>query len=182
MAGGIELLTFGHGAATADRIGELLRGADVRLVVDIRTAPGSRRHPHVARTALEQWLPHRGIGYRWENRLGGWRTARPDSPDTALRDRAFAGYAAHMRTPEFRAAVDQLLRDAASHRTTVLCAESVWWRCHRQFLADFVVLARGQTVLHLLHDGALKAHPPNDLARLHGPDDLVYDAGQTSWL
>ncbi|MQA08827.1 MAG: DUF488 family protein [Pseudonocardiaceae bacterium] len=173
-----ELLTFGHGTATADEITDLLHGADVHGLVDVRTAPGSRRNPQVARSELERWLPERGIGYRWEKRLGGWRKAWPDTPDVALRNRAFTGYAAHMRSTQFRAAVDELLREAATARTAIMCAESVWWRCHRQMVADFLVLARETTVLHLMHDGRLQRHTGSNLARLRDDGLLVYDAGQ----
>jgi uncharacterized protein (DUF488 family) len=175
----VLVLTFGHGTAPADRIIQLLGGAEVRRLVDVRTAPGSRRNPDVARDALARWLPDAGVGYRWEQRLGGWRTARPDAPDTALRNRSFAGYAAHMRTPEFVAAIDDLLADAGAERTSVMCAESVWWRCHRMMIADYLVLARDVAVCHLLHDGALRAHLPSPRARLV-PERrlLVYDAGQ----
>ncbi|HEX6444417.1 MAG TPA: DUF488 domain-containing protein [Streptosporangiales bacterium] len=156
---------------------ELLRAAGVELLVDVRTAPGSRRHPHVARSEMSVWLPEHGIAYRHEPRLGGWRRARPDSPDTSLRNRSFAGYAAHMRTPEFRAAVDDLLADAARTTTTVMCAESLWWRCHRRMLADHVVAVCDVPVVHLLHDGDRQRHTVSDLARRDG-DGLVYDGGQ----
>ncbi|HEY9377992.1 MAG TPA: DUF488 domain-containing protein [Jiangellaceae bacterium] len=172
------LLTFGHGTASKEQIAALLNGAGVRSLVDIRTAPGSRRSPHVARDELQRWLPEYNIQYRWEQRLGGWRKARPDSPDTALRARAFAGYAAHMRSPDFRAAIDEVLAQAAAASTVLMCAESVWWRCHRRMVADFVVLARGVSVVHLMHDGRLQAHTPSDLARLREDGLLVYDAGQ----
>lgn len=173
----MEVLTFGHGTASVDQIVDLLRGADVERLVDIRTAPGSRRNPHVARAALAQWLPEHGIAYRWEPRLGGWRKAPPDAPDVALRQRAFAGYAAHMRTPEFVAAIDELLGEASQDRTAIMCAESVWWRCHRRMVADYLVLVRGVEVRHLLHDGRLTRHEPSEVARRHD-DVLVYDAGQ----
>src|SRR5690606_12865717 len=96
-----RVLTFGHGTADADRIVELLHGAGVRQLVDVRTAPGSRRNPHVARSEMERWLPAAGIAYRWERRLGGWRKSSPDSPDSALRNDQFRGYAGHMRSPKF---------------------------------------------------------------------------------
>lgn len=172
------LLTFGHGTAPAEQIAELLGDAGVRSLVDVRTAPGSRRSLHVARAELECWLPEHGIGYRWEKRLGGWRKARPDSPDTALRTRAFAGYAAHMRSPDFGTAIDELLDQARGTRTVIMCAESVWWRCHRRMVADFVVLVRGVSVVHLMHDGRQQPHTPSDLARLRDDGLLVYDAGQ----
>src|SRR6266478_9452293 len=103
------LLTFGHGTATAERMTELLQGAGVAVLVDIRTAPGSRRHPHVARAELQRWLPEAGISYRWDKRLGGLRTPEPDSPDVAFGVDSLRGYAGHMRTAAFLAAVDQVL-------------------------------------------------------------------------
>lgn len=174
----MEVLTFGHGTLSSVSIAELLLGAGVRQLVDVRTAPGSRRNPQVSRAELEHWLPDRGVRYRWEPRLGGWRKAAPDSPDVGLRERAFAGYAAHMRTPEFAAAIDDLLDDAADRHTTVMCSESVWWRCHRRILADYLVLVRGLQVRHLMHDGRLQPHRPTDVVRRRDDGLLVYDAGQ----
>src|ERR1700684_3431409 len=106
------LLTFGHGTAQDERITELLPGAGLAVLIDIRTAPGSRRHPHVARAELERWLPEAGISYRWEKRLGGFRQAPPDSPDVVWREDMFRGYAAHMRTGDFLAATEEVLAQA----------------------------------------------------------------------
>src|SRR5689334_25441951 len=124
------LLTFGHGTASAERMTELLRGAGVSVLVDVRTAPGSRRHPHVARAALERWLPEAGISYRWDKRLGGFRKAAPDSPDTAWREDMFRGYAAHMRTEGFQAAMDEVLAQADVDSTAVMCVEILWCGGH----------------------------------------------------
>ena len=176
------LLTFGHGTATAERMTELLRGADVAVLVDVRTAPGSRRHPHVARAELERWLPEAGIAYRWDKRLGGFRKAAPDSPDTVWREDMFRGYAAHMRTDGFQAAMDEVLAQADTDRTVVMCAESLWWRCHRRLLADFAVAARGGPVRHLLHDGRIEDHRLSPGLRRRDDGLLVYDAGQASLL
>ncbi|RSN70488.1 MULTISPECIES: DUF488 domain-containing protein [Actinomadura] len=169
------LLTFGHGTAGRDELARLLDGAGVRAVVDVRTAPGSRRNPDVRRDALSAWLPDAGVRYRWEKRLGGFRRAAPDSPDTFWRNASFRGYAGHTRDPDFLAAMDGLLREAERDRTAVMCGESVWWRCHRRLIADFAVLARGRPVLHLAHDGRLTEHPPTPGARLRGDGLLVYD-------
>lgn len=175
----LRVLTFGHGIADAGEMTRLLRGAEVRRLVDVRTAPGSRRNPDAGRDAMTGWLSKVGIEYRWDKRLGGWRKPRPDSPDIALRNRAFAGYAGHMRSAEFLAAIDDLVVSASEAPTTVMCAESVWWRCHRRMIADFLVLARGVQVRHLLHDGTLHAHRPSPEARLLPERGvLVYDAGQ----
>jgi uncharacterized protein (DUF488 family) len=171
----VTLLTFGHGTAGRTQLSALLHGADVRAVVDVRTAPGSRRNPDVNREALRQWLPDEGIDYRWEQRLGGWRKAALDSPDVFWENVSFRGYAGYTRDPDFVAAVDELLRQAAEVRTAVMCGESVWWRCHRRIIADFAVLARHARVLHLAHDGRLTEHRPTTGARLRADGLLVYD-------
>ena len=180
------LLTFGHGTASEEQIGTLLRGAGVVSLVDIRIAPGSRRHPHVARAELERWLPGYGIRYRWEKRLGGHRTAAAGSPDTAWRVPAFRGYAGYMREPAFAAALDEVLAEAAGlaggQRLTVMCSESVWWRCHRRLVADFAELARGAAVQHLMHDGRLLPHRLSEGVRRRDDGLLVYDGGQPTML
>jgi uncharacterized protein (DUF488 family) len=177
----MQLLSFGHGTADAMEMTRLLRGAHVRRLVDVRTAPGSRHNPDANRDTMAQWLPRAGITYRWDKRLGGWRKARPDTPDTALRNRAFGGYAAHMRSSEFLSAIDELLIEASDERTAVMCAESLWWRCHRKMIADFLVLSREVQVLHLKHDGTLQPHLPSPEARLLPERGLlVYDAGRPS--
>ncbi len=170
----MTLLTVGHGTATEQELADRLSGAGVALLVDVRRFPGSRRHPHLSREAVEQWLPRAGIDYRWEERLGGRRPVPSDSPDVALRNTAFRGYASWMRTDAFRAALDEVL--AEPRRTAVMCSESVWWRCHRRLVADAAVLLHGAEVLHLMPDGRLSPHPPTDGVRRDG-DELVYDEG-----
>lgn len=171
----MTLLTFGHGTATRDRLATLLLEAGVTAVVDVRTAPSSRRNPDAGREALAEWLPAAGLGYRWDGRLGGFRKPAPDSPDVFWENASFRGYAGHTREPDFLAAMDELLAQAADGRTAVMCAEAVWWRCHRRLIADFAVLARHATVQHLAHDGRLTAHPPTPGARLREDGLLVYD-------
>jgi uncharacterized protein (DUF488 family) len=153
----------------------LLHAAAVASVVDVRTAPGSRHNPDVGREALQEWMPTQGIAYRWEPRLGGFRRAAADSPDTFWDNASFRGYAGHTREPEFAAAIDELLSKAATMRTAVMCSEAVWWRCHRRIIADFVVLARHTPVLHLAHDGRLAERQPTIGARLRDDGLLVYD-------
>jgi uncharacterized protein (DUF488 family) len=176
MRESVRLLTVGHGTLEAGALASLLRGAGVARLVDVRTAPGSRRHPHVGRIAMEGWLPAAGIEYRWERDLGGFRRAAADSPNTALRHPAFRGYADHMRTPTFRAALDAVLADAAEAPTAVMCSESLWWRCHRRLIADAASLLGGADVVHLHHGGRLEPHRPTDGVRREG-DLLVYDGG-----
>jgi uncharacterized protein (DUF488 family) len=174
----LGLVTFGHGTAAPDALLALLHGAGVVRVVDVRTAPGSRRHPHVARAELARWLPEGGVAYRWDARLGGFRRPAPDSPDVVWRHEGFRGYAGHARTPEFAAALDDVLADAADAPTAVMCSESLWWRCHRRLVADVAVLTRGVVVRHLMHDGRLVPHAPTAGARVRGDGLVVYDAGQ----
>ncbi|WP_234387841.1 MULTISPECIES: DUF488 domain-containing protein [Streptomyces] len=169
------LLTFGHSTAGRDRIAELLRDAGVTAVVDVRTAPGSRRNPDLLRERLAEWLPAAGIAYRWEPALGGFRPLPADSPDVVWRNASFRGYAAHTRSPEFVAAMDRVLREAVDARTAVMCSEAVWWRCHRRLIADFAVLARAVPAQHLMHDGRLSTHTPTPGVRLLDDGLLVYD-------
>ncbi|HSA53592.1 MAG TPA: DUF488 domain-containing protein [Yinghuangia sp.] len=168
-------MTFGHGTADRARLAALLRGAEVGLVVDVRTAPGSRRNPDALRDRLERWLPEEGVGYRWERRLGGFRKAAPDSPDTVWRNASFRAYAGHTREPDFLDAMDTLLAEAAGTRTAVMCSEAVWWRCHRRIIADFAVLVARTPVLHLMHGGRLMRHAPTPGARVRPDGLLVYD-------
>ncbi|MBZ6288423.1 DUF488 domain-containing protein [Streptomyces olivaceus] len=170
-----HLVTFGHGTAGRSELAALLRDAGVAAVVDVRTAPGSRRDPDLLRERLARWLPEERLGYRWERRLGGFRKPAPDSPDVVWRNASFRGYAAHTRTPEFVAAMDELLAQAARERSAVMCGEAVWWRCHRRLIADFAVLARDTPMDHLMHDGRLTPHSPTPGARLRPDGLLVYD-------
>jgi uncharacterized protein (DUF488 family) len=170
-----ELITVGHGTAGREELAALLRAAGVAAVVDVRTAPGSRRDPELARERMARWLPEHGIAYRWEPALGGFRRAPADSPDVVWRNDAFRGYAAHARSPAFTAAMDAVLAQAAGERTAVMCSETVWWRCHRRLIADFAVVARGVPVRHLLHDGRLTRHAPTPGVRLRDDGLLVYD-------
>ncbi|MFI9081900.1 DUF488 family protein [Streptomyces sioyaensis] len=170
-----ELLTFGHSTADRQELIELLRWANVTSVVDVRIGPGSRRNPHLSRSNLARWMPEVGIGYRWEPGLGGFRQAPADSPDIVWRNASFRGYAAYMREPAFVTALDQLLDEASHSRTTVMCSEAVWWRCHRRLIADFATVSRHAAVQHLMHDKRLVPHPPTPGLRLRHDGLLVYD-------
>ena len=172
-----RLLSVGHGTLPAEGLSTLLAQAGVQRLVDVRTAPGSRRHPHFGRVEMSRWVAAAGIDYRWEPDLGGWRKPLPDSPNTALRHSGFRGYADHMATPVFAAALDRLLAEAIEKTTAAMCSETLWWRCHRRLLADAAVLTRGAQVLHLGHDGRMTTHRPTDGARVDG-GIVVYDGGQ----
>jgi uncharacterized protein (DUF488 family) len=172
---GPPLCTVGHGTATADELLERLQAADIRAVIDVRIAPGSRRHPQFGRDALAEWLPAAGVEYRWEKRLGGFRKLAPGSPDVALRNESFRAYAGHMRSPEFLDAVQSVIEEAAVQPTAVMCSETLWWRCHRRLIADFVTLARALPVQHLLANRSPDPHRATPEARLVD-GLLVYDA------
>jgi uncharacterized protein (DUF488 family) len=169
------LLTVGHGTTNQAELTGLLHEAGVTRLVDVRRYPGSRAHPHVNREALARWLPAAGVGYRWEERLGGRRRLPAESPDRWWRVDAFRAYAHHMRSAEFLDAIAGLLTDLGSARTVAMCSETLWWRCHRRLIADFVALARATPVWHLNHDGRLAEHPAAAGARLTPDGLLVYD-------
>jgi uncharacterized protein (DUF488 family) len=170
------LFTVGHGAAAANDLLQRLQAAAISVLVDVRIAPGSRKHPHFGRDELAVWLPRAGVDYRWERRLGGFRKVPPASPDTALRNASFRGYATHMRTGEFVAAIDEVLDAAAAAPTTVMCSETLWWRCHRRMIADYVTLVREWDVRHLMPGERFEPHRVTDGARRDG-DIVVYDGG-----
>jgi uncharacterized protein (DUF488 family) len=175
----IQLLTLGHGTLGQTELCELLRTMGVEALVDVRTAPGSRRYPHVARAEMERWLPAAGVAYQWEPRLGGWRKAAPASPNTALRNESFRGYADYMRSAQFWDALDGVLDLAGKRRTAVMCSESVYWRCHRRLIADAAFMVRGTDVLHIGHNASLSLHQPTEGAR-PAEGRLVYDVGTST--
>lgn len=174
--GSARLLTVGHGTLDAEGFLELLRAVPVARVVDVRRHPGSRRHPHFSSGPMTEWLGPAGITYRWEERLGGRRRGGRDSPHWALRAAGFRAYADHMQTPAFRQALTGVLEEATTETTAVMCAESLWWRCHRRLVADAALLLREVEVLHLLHDGTLQPHRPTEGVRV-ADGALVYDVG-----
>lgn len=169
------LFSIGHGTRPIDAFLDLLRDAGVARVVDVRTAPGSRRNPQYGQEPLRRALEDAGIAYVWRGEdLGGFREPRPDSRHTALRVEAFRGYADHMETGPFRAGVRWLMDTGADTATAFMCAESDWHRCHRRHIAD-AVLAQGGRVVHLLDDGP-EAHTLHPDGRVENGWP-VYDGG-----
>ena len=170
----MALRTVGHGPQSRADLAARLLGAGIERIVDVRRFPGSRNNPDVRREALEEWLPDAGISYRWEDRLGGRRSLPRGEPvaDDWWTVAQFAAYAAHTRTPEFAAALDEVVGEAATATVAVMCSESVWWRCHRRLIADVAVLGRGVPVAHLMPDGRLAGHRPSEGA-VPGPDGLL---------
>lgn len=170
------VFTIGHGARPADALVAVLTEAGVTVVVDVRRFPGSRRHPQFGQEALAGRLAAAGIGYEWQGgALGGRRSATAGSRHSALRHAAFAGYADHMDSDEFRAAVGALVaRARAGERPAVMCAETLWWRCHRMLIADALTM-RGASVAHLLRVGERQSHRPHATMRRGLDGWPVYD-------
>jgi uncharacterized protein (DUF488 family) len=157
--------TLGHSTRSFDELGALLRAHHITLLADVRSIPKSRRHPHFAREALAKTLPPAGIDYRHFPGLGGLRKPRADSINAAWRNGGFRGFADYMQTPGFAEALNELLREASRHAVAIMCAEAVWWRCHRQLIADALV-ARGIEVRHIASESSAPAHTLTAFARL----------------
>ncbi len=159
--------TIGHSnRALGDFLG-LLSTHGVELVADVRRHPGSRTHPAFARDPLAAALRERGLDYAWVPALGGRRAPRPDSANTAWRNSAFRGYADHMETEEFARGLDELLHLAHARPTAIMCAEALWWRCHRGLIAD-VLRWLGLDVIHILGPHSAVTHPYTGAARFRG--------------
>ncbi|GHD69368.1 hypothetical protein GCM10007164_12470 [Luteimonas padinae] len=168
--------TIGHSTRGREEFLGLLRRHGIEAIADVRRFPGSRRHPWFASEEMAVALPAAGFGYRWLPQLGGRRRPQPDSPNGAWRNAAFQGYADHMASAEFAEGLAKALELAAMQRTALMCAEAVWWRCHRRLIADLLV-HRGMEVLHVIDDQPAQPHAMNEAARPAG-DLLVYPPTQ----
>ena len=173
-----RIWTIGHSTRSFDEFLALLRANEITRLADIRTIPQSRRHPHFGREALDARLTAAGIEYRHFPDLGGLRKPRPDSPNTAWTNASFRGYADHMRTPAFAGALDELLvfgddDPPRAVRATVMCAEAVWWRCHRMLVAD-ALLGRGVDVQHILSEAKTQPHRFTPFARVDADGQVSY--------
>ncbi len=182
----MRIYSVGHGARSLDELVETLAGAGVTQLVDVRSFPGSRRHPQFGREALAASLPARGIAYAWEPRLGGRRKRGPaPSPNPAWRVEACRNYADYLDSPEFAAGLQALLERAAHAPTAFMCAERHWSQCHRRLLADKLWTLRHE-VVHLVAAGQAELHHPPPFLRVDGPrlryDLPVDDDGQVRLL
>ena len=161
------IYTIGHSTRTAAAFVELLRIHQVGGLADVRTIPRSRRHPHFEREALSRILSEEGIEYCHVQELGGLRKPRPDSANTAWRHPSFRGYADSMASESFAQGMERLLEFARARPTAIMCAEAVWWQCHRRLLADALVV-RGVPVSHILSGSSPEPHALSDFARVQG--------------
>ena len=161
----MKIWTIGHSTRTDQDFGDILLAHKIETLVDVRTFPGSRRYPQFNKSVLSAFLASVEINYLHEPRLGGRRSPTPDSHNTAWRNAQFRGYADHMETEEFREGVQELLELADRSRTAVMCAEALWWRCHRSLIADHLK-ASGHTVIHIVDRMKTEEHPFTSAARI----------------
>jgi uncharacterized protein (DUF488 family) len=152
------LYTIGHSTRTLNELAEALLAHSIATLVDIRSFPMSRRLPHFNRESLEKTLPEAGIRYIWMKELGGRRSKiRNDSPNLALRSPSFRNYADYMLTAEFQGGIAQLIQLAEQSRTAYMCAERVYFHCHRMLVSDWLT-AHGHEVLHIDGTEPVKPH------------------------
>src|SRR5262245_45691912 len=154
------IYTLGHSTRDLAEFSRVLQAHEIRLLEDIRAFPASRRHPHFNRDNLELWLPQIGCDYVWEKDLGGRRKQQmppEQSPNIALRNDSFRNYADYMLSSQFAEAVERLVQRATQKNTAIMCAEAVYFRCHRMLVSDYLV-SRGHTVLHILDEKPPKTH------------------------
>ena len=161
----MKIWTIGHSTRSAEEFLEILSAHKIETLVDVRTFPGSRRYPQFNKSALSESLAGADIVYQHEPRLGGRRTPRKHSHNTVWRNASFRGYADHMESDEFQTGIKELLELARRSRTTVMCAEAVWWKCHRSMIADYLKAA-GHTVLHIIDEKKAEEHPFTSAARI----------------
>jgi uncharacterized protein (DUF488 family) len=170
-----RIFTVGHGARALDDFIAILVGAGVDLLVDVRRYPGSRRNAHFSQNRMRLTLPARGISYEWwGDTLGGRR--KPESHDdrhVAWRNASFRAYAAYMDTPTFRGSLDSLEGRCATSNLVIMCAETLWWRCHRRLIADALVVD-GFEVVHLGLNQDV-THVLSETARVLDNGLLLYD-------
>src|SRR5437667_7255569 len=158
--------TIGHSTWGIDEFISLLKENQIKLLVDVRAWPGSKRYPQFNKDALAQSLNTHGIRYEHFSELGGKRKSKPDSRNTAWRSASFRGYADYMETEQFQKGIERLLDVAAeTGPTAIVCAEAVWWRCHRSLIADYLK-TRGTEVMHILGANKVEPHPYTSAAHI----------------
>ena len=171
-AGLREIYTIGHSNRSVEEFLRLLLKYGIECVADVRRFPSSR-HPHFTQDRLKEILEKYGIAYVWFESLGGYRRRILDSsPNTAIQSEGFRNYADYMLTDSFTRAIEQLEALALEKRTAIMCAERFFWRCHRKFISDFLVI-RGWRVIHILDNRTIE-HRLSQIARVAG-GKIIYD-------
>jgi uncharacterized protein (DUF488 family) len=157
--------TIGHSTRAADEFNQILLSLEIAALVDVRSFPGSRRYPHFSKSELSRALEGAGILYSHSPQLGGRRRPTLHSKNTAWKNASFRAYADHMESEEFKQGIEDLLDLAQAKRTAVMCAEALWWRCHRSLISDYLK-AYAIDVTHILDDQHTQAHPYTAAARI----------------
>ena len=157
--------TIGHSTRSIEEFIAVLQHYRIEAVADVRRFPGSRRLPQFGSEALQASLASHGIAYELITELGGRRRPAPDSVNTAWRNTSFRGYADHTATAEFAAGLERLQELATRRRTSMMCAEILWWRCHRSLVSD-VLMVGGTQVLHIQDERHIEEHPFTRPARI----------------
>lgn len=161
-----RIWTIGHSTRSIEEFIEALREHKIKAIADVRLLPGSKRYPHFNRETLATSLAACVIGYEHFPELGGRRKAQPNSANTAWRNSAFRGYADHMETSQFRDGIERLARfSEALGPTAIMCAEAVWWQCHRALISDYLKV-RGTDVCHIMTPSKCVPHPYSSAARI----------------
>jgi len=187
----MRIWTIGHSTRTIDEFISLLKANEIEALADVRAWPGSKRYPQFNKDALTESLNAQGIRYEHFPELGGKRKTKPDSRNTAWRNASFRGYADYTETEQFQKGIERLLDFSRNDglgsrrncdgweavtpcRIAIMCAEAVWWRCHRSLIADYLK-ARGVEVLHILGPNKVEQHPYTPAARIVN-GELSYEA------
>jgi uncharacterized protein (DUF488 family) len=170
----LTLYTIGHSTHPIERFLSLLIEHEIVALADVRSYPGSKRWPQFKQSELQNSLSEKSIAYHWFPALGGRRqTSKELSPHSAWKTSAFRSYADYADTAEFDAGLEELVSLASRQRTAYMCAEGLWWRCHRRIISDHLVV-RGMSVLHIMPDGKLVKHELAAFASVRG-GRIVYD-------
>lgn len=162
---GVIVWTIGHSTRSIEEFIAILKSFDLHVLVDVRTFPGSRRYPHFNKERLSESLAEVGIEYQHFPELGGRRRAKPDSLNMAWRNESFRGYADYMETDDFGKGIERLFEIAQARRTVVMCAEAVWWRCHRSLISDYLKV-REVNVAHVIAANKSEEHPFTSAAQI----------------
>jgi len=161
----LSVWTIGHSTLAIEDFLRLLQTSEIRRLADVRSFPGSRRYPQFNKDNLQSSLAANQIEYVHLPELGGRRRARPDSINMSWRNESFRGYADYMETHGFELGISKLLDLAAQRRTAIMCAESLWWRCHRSLISDYLKV-KGIEVVHIIAGGKSEPHPYTSAATI----------------
>lgn len=161
----LKVWTIGHSTKSADEFGRLLASHNIETLVDVRSFPGSRRYPQFNKSSLQEHLASIGVRYVHAPKLGGRRKPIAQSHNTAWKNDSFRAYADYMETQSFQEGVNELLELAAASRSVIMCAESLWWRCHRGLISDYLK-AKEVQVIHILDEKKTEEHPYTSAARI----------------